>query len=63
VTTSKGVAGTRILFNSASDHGFMGRYPETSVAKLSKKSLLMVDEESDANAFKSTQTPLKRCIL
>jgi hypothetical protein len=26
VTTSKGVAGTRILFNSASDHGFMGRY-------------------------------------
>jgi hypothetical protein len=26
VRTSKGVAGTRILFNSASDHGFMGRY-------------------------------------
>ena len=34
-----------------------------SEAKLSKKSLLMVDEESDANVFKSTQTPLKRCIL
>ena len=27
------------------------------------KCLLMVDEEGDANAFKSTQTPLKRCIL
>jgi hypothetical protein len=37
----------------------MGRYPETSVAKLSKKSLLMVDEESDANVFKSAQAPLK----
>jgi hypothetical protein len=37
----------------------MGRYPESSVAKLSKKSLLMVDEESDANVFKSAQAPLK----
>jgi len=27
------------------------------------KRLLMVDEESDANAFKSTQRPLKRYIL
>jgi hypothetical protein len=27
------------------------------------KSLLMVDEENDANVFRSTQSPLKRCIL
>jgi len=27
------------------------------------KSLLMIDEDCDTNVFRSTQTPLKRCIL
>ena len=27
------------------------------------KCLLMVDEENDADVFRSTQSPLKRCIL